>query len=226
MPLILPHFARGALASLSACGSFCDAGGGRFHWLRDDVWRVTTRHRTGAGTVGMWISVERAGDCGHFHVDAGLESAFGWLEGGPLNYERVKLPEVNRVFERLAGLPVDLNAACEFQLKLAKLPKRGIVNTLIGLPTTANGIELAVSGIELQVVHPRFRSVRVMSRDTYAEVDIKTALSAEVSDEYLKQIADLGHEGLELLVLEEPGRPNDAARNDALRKQSPRIRRA
>jgi len=220
MPFELPEFDDGMLESLMLCGMYCDADEAHSDALSAVATRLVANYKSSGGPIVVALLIQGGSDGhGHFHVDIGKKDCLEWIRDST-DYQHVTITELRKTFTKLHGLPLSVRASGDFVVPAEAMPKRGIVTTLLGLPTRASGVAMAISGVEMVVQGDPFTGVKFgVGDESSYDVSVEFNSRVTLQDDYLVQFARLARQGLELLVFESPRATTDASTGPPKKKR-------
>jgi hypothetical protein len=116
--------------------------------------------------------------------------------------------EVDDLKERLAplnGLDAFAFTAARYAVPLASLPRRGMINTLLGVSTGSCGYELELQGSKFALQGDPLYTEMQWSLDEESGCvsgDLEGETETEINDDFLLEITSVLQNGIECFVLE------------------------
>ena len=204
MPVYLPDFRQEFLFGISFCTMVHVDDPGQLGELPLEAY-AKYKARDGVDAlliVRIECIDEDEDECLHFHFHVDVDRVETSRRTGGL--QQLGVDELKARMEPLFGESVSAFIDARYEVSRSLLPNRGMIQTLLGVSTKSHGTELELRG-------SRF----ALDGDTYTELDwgldedtgcIRGTISAEtetdLGEDFLRQIADVLQEGVELFVLE------------------------
>lgn len=205
MPLHFPDFRQEYLTGLSACANF---HANREHSLPGGVEIATAEYTAGEIEIVVRLQID-SDDNVHFHLHLDIDT-----KEASRNADNAmsSIDELKSLVLPYFGEDADIYWTGKFDLERSNLPRRGMIEALLGVTTTSCGADLELNGSKFAINSDSFTE---MEWEWDADTDcicatIRAETSGPVGDNYLTHGADLLKAGLDCFVLENTSEPQHA----------------
>jgi hypothetical protein len=154
----------------------------------------------------------------HLHFNLDIESHAGEVSEFP----ETPLSELKDRSLLLFGRKASASIIGYFSIPLSELPKRGVVNALLGVEAPASGWQLSLNGARFLVEGDTFTE---LSWDVDEDLQcIKGTIEGEIevtiNDDVLTQLADFFEDGIYRLLVERTEGEKSHAKSQAVRRKA------
>lgn len=148
------------------------------------------------GKALVKLIFEDAKDDWHFHVE------FGHEDMTTAGFEQAPIERIRTLMESLYGSGLDAVVIGFYIVPASDIPKRGIIQSLNGLPTAACGTPMTLTGAVMRIEGETFDEVFWYFEEENVRVALHANIVSRFTQGYLDSMASTMWGGLEHFVFE------------------------